>query len=167
MFGYGQEILLILVLAFFVFGPSEFPKVAKTIARALGELRRMGDEVRSTVESNLNISGLDGAQIPGDRRAISPHAAPSAVREIPDTLPGSLADPPFASSTERNGSDPLPSVQVTEPTNAAYWARRGSRLFHRGECMWAARTAERDRVYFETSDQARDQGGMSCPVCDA
>ena len=166
MFGYGQEILLILILAFFVFGPSEFPKVARAIMKALGELRRMGDEVRSTVESNLNLTGLDGGHTPDDRVRVSP-STPSGASEIRDTPAEPRVDPALLSGTEGTGSGLIPGVAVTEVPTAAHWAQRGSRLFHRSGCIWGARIAARDRLYFETREQARERGGMSCPVCDA
>jgi len=159
MFGYGQEILLILIVAFFVFGPSEFPKVARAIAKALGELRRMGDEVRSTVESNLNFTGLDGGYSPDDRVRVSP-STPSGASEIRDTQAEPRVDPALLlSGTEGTGSGLMATT--------AYWAQRGSPLFHRPGCIWGGRIAERDRLYFETGEQARQGGGMSCPVCDA
>src|SRR2546428_13122333 len=117
MFGYGQEILLILLVAFFVFGPTEFPKVARQIAKALGELRRMGDEVRSTVESNLTLTGLDGGQSPHDRLGAGP-AMPSGASEIRDTPASARVDPALVSGAEGNGSGPIPGVRVTEVATA-------------------------------------------------
>src|SRR2546428_9999817 len=154
MFGYGQEILLILIVAFFVFGPSEFPKVARTITKALGELRRMGEEVRSTVESNLNLTGLDGGHTPDDRVHVSP-STPSGASEIRDTPAEPRVDPALLSGTEGTGSGLIPGVAVTEVATTAYCAQRGSRLFHRPRGIWGGRIAERHRLYFDTGEQAR------------
>jgi hypothetical protein len=47
-----------------------------------------------------------------------------------------------------------------------YCAQRGSRLFHRRECVWAARIPEIERVYMKTMAEAREQGLSTCPVCE-
>ncbi len=167
MFGYGQEILLILVLAFLVFGPSEFPKVAKIIAKGLGDLRRMGEEVRSTVESNLSLPDLDREQVAADGLRVSSLSAPAGASSVPDTLPKFLSDAPLASRSQDPGTERVPSLAAPDATTGAYWAQRGSRLFHRRECIWAARIADSERLSFETMDQARHQGRMGCPVCES
>ena len=60
MFDVGfQEMLLIMVLALIVFGPSKLPELGKMIGRAMREFRRASDEFRSTVETNLNIHDVD------------------------------------------------------------------------------------------------------------
>ncbi len=54
MFGIGfPELLLILVVALLVVGPSRLPQVARSIGKALGEFRRMADDVKETIENEL------------------------------------------------------------------------------------------------------------------
>ncbi len=51
MFGIGStELLLILVVALIVLGPSKLPDVAKSLGRALGEFRRVTTDVKRTIE---------------------------------------------------------------------------------------------------------------------
>jgi len=49
-----QEILLILALALLIFGPRRLPELGKTIGRALAEFRRASNDVKSTIEREIN-----------------------------------------------------------------------------------------------------------------
>ncbi len=55
MFGIGMsEMLIILSVALLVFGPQKLPEIAKSIAKGLKELRRAGDDLRSSVNFDLD-----------------------------------------------------------------------------------------------------------------
>lgn len=54
MFGIGfPEMLIILVVALLVVGPSKLPELAKTLGKAFTEFRRMADEVKETFEEEV------------------------------------------------------------------------------------------------------------------
>lgn len=54
MFGLGwPEILLVLVLALIFLGPKKLPEAAKGLGKALAEFRRAGEEVRDTIETEI------------------------------------------------------------------------------------------------------------------
>jgi Tat protein translocase TatB subunit len=54
MFGIGFfEIIVILIVALLVVGPTKLPEVARSIGRALGEFRRMADDVKETFEEEF------------------------------------------------------------------------------------------------------------------
>jgi len=54
MFGIGfPELLIILVVALLVVGPSKLPELAKSLGKALGEFRRMAEEVKETFEEEV------------------------------------------------------------------------------------------------------------------
>ncbi len=51
MFGIGTtEILVILVVALIVIGPSKLPEMARTLGKALGEFKRMSSDVKRTID---------------------------------------------------------------------------------------------------------------------
>ncbi len=84
MFGIGfPELLLILVIALLVVGPSRLPQVARSIGKALGEFRRMADEVKETIENELihedekaGDSEALGGEPPDNKEAALPHHEP-------------------------------------------------------------------------------------------
>lgn len=72
----GGELLIILMVAFVVFGPSRIPEIARKIGRGLNEIRRASDEIKreitketKNVESSLELDELDfsGKKKPGDK----------------------------------------------------------------------------------------------------
>ncbi len=161
MFDVGfQEMLLIMVLALIVFGPSKLPELGKMIGRAMREFKRASDEFRTTVETNLNMNEIDARVIP------------AASEQKPEST---IAPPAPANMLIARASTPEGSGTVVESggvateravTGEPYWAQRGSRLFHSRDCAWAARIAEEERVNFNTVAQAKDQGYVTCPVCE-
>jgi TatA/E family protein of Tat protein translocase len=158
MFDIGlQEMLVIGVLALLVFGPSKLPELGRMFGRAMREFRRASDEFRSTVESNLHINDPD----PG------PPPPADAVTSTP--APDLAAGPDAASdrlSSELEPAGAFETVLANEPHPEPFCARRGSRLFHRRECEWVARIPEVDRVYIKEVSDGRDQGFVTCPVCE-
>jgi sec-independent protein translocase protein TatB len=56
MFGLGTtEIIIILLIALVVFGPSEIPKVAKSLGKGMATLRKATDELKETVEEDKDL----------------------------------------------------------------------------------------------------------------
>jgi TatA/E family protein of Tat protein translocase len=60
------ELIIILLVAFVVFGPSRIPEIARKIGRGLNEVRRASDEIKreitketSKVEKSLSVDDLD------------------------------------------------------------------------------------------------------------
>jgi sec-independent protein translocase protein TatA len=55
MFNIGPtELLVILVIALLVFGPSRLPEVGRTIGKGLREFRRASDEIREELKFDLD-----------------------------------------------------------------------------------------------------------------
>jgi TatA/E family protein of Tat protein translocase len=156
MFDIGlQEMLVIGVLALLVFGPSKLPELGRMVGRALREFRRASDEFRSTVETNLQLNEPDP---PPSYTSESSAPVETAATPLPsETQPVApeTSDVAMAVATE-------PAIEHGEP----YCAQRGSRLFHRRDCAWVGRIPEIDRIYMKTIVEAREQGLITCPVCE-
>jgi sec-independent protein translocase protein TatA len=80
-----QELLLILVIALVVVGPQRLPALGRSIGKGLRELRKAQDDVKRTIEVNLDeeppngSSGDPGAR--GDAKGSDP--VPSAREQLP------------------------------------------------------------------------------------
>jgi len=56
MFGLGvTEVLVILVVAFLLFGPQQLPEVGRQVGRAVKGLKDATEDVRKSVEPELNL----------------------------------------------------------------------------------------------------------------
>jgi sec-independent protein translocase protein TatB len=54
MFGIGSaELLVIIIVAFLVLGPSHLPKIARTLGKTMGEFRRVSTEFQRTLNLEM------------------------------------------------------------------------------------------------------------------
>jgi len=111
MFGIGMtELLVILVVALVVLGPSRLPEVARSIGRALGELKRQSadvfDEFQSVGREEPPPKRTPIARKPANppTPGPAPNAAPTATAPSsePATTPAAAPTP----STGPTGTDP-------------------------------------------------------------
>ncbi|MGH7359205.1 MAG: twin-arginine translocase TatA/TatE family subunit, partial [Candidatus Rokuibacteriota bacterium] len=85
MFGIQpQELLVILVVALIVVGPRKLPELGRSLGKGLRELRKAQDEVRKTVQVNL-----DEEEPPRTRAGASSSPRPQATGDDEDPSPGS------------------------------------------------------------------------------
>lgn len=67
MFGIGlPELIIIMVVALLVVGPSKLPELAKSIGKALSEFRKMADEVKETIEEEITETETPREEKPPD-----------------------------------------------------------------------------------------------------
>ena len=72
------EILVVGALALIVFGPQRLPEVARTVGRAINELRRMAGEVKTEFEA-----GWDGEERVDDETSSPVEDESAAAGESP------------------------------------------------------------------------------------
>lgn len=58
----GPELILILVLALLLFGPRKLPQIGRSLGRALAEFRGATNELRSTLEREVELDELRQTQ---------------------------------------------------------------------------------------------------------
>ncbi len=60
MFGIGTtEVLLILVVALLVIGPSKLPDVARALGKGMAEFRRMSSDVKKTIDLEAQLADME------------------------------------------------------------------------------------------------------------
>ena len=75
------ELILVLILALLVFGPSKLPEVGRTIGRSLREFRRASSGIREEFERDLDLEAdldvEDDLDVDDDDEPPVPSKAPS------------------------------------------------------------------------------------------
>ena len=81
MFGIGStELLVILVVALIVIGPSKLPDLMKTLGKGMAEFRRMSSDVKSTLEAEVDRAEREQKQAEAATAAAAqPEAAKAAA----------------------------------------------------------------------------------------
>lgn len=63
MFGIGStELLVILVVALIVIGPSKLPDIMRTLGKGMAEFKRMSNDVKSTLEAEVDRADREQRQ---------------------------------------------------------------------------------------------------------
>lgn len=101
MFNIGpMELMVILVIALLVVGPSKLPEVGRSIGRGLREFRKAQDEVQRTLRLSLD-----------DEPAPRPVRAATTSTDVASGTPDEPADEPAATSPTERGSEPPSEVE--------------------------------------------------------
>jgi sec-independent protein translocase protein TatA len=136
MFQIGpQELLLILVVALLVVGPRRLPELGRSIGKGIREIRKAQEEVRKTIQTNLDDDGRPTFDESRDRSQSGPNGKGAAAaagagasgtddaREISRTLGRGLAEIRRARrEVERSfrvDMDPRPPSRSSGPTPSA------------------------------------------------
>lgn len=101
----AQELLIILVIALLVVGPQRLPALGRSIGRGLRELRKAQDEVKRTINVNLDDEPPNG----GAAKPRSTPRPPTAPADDPTAPP-----PPVTADATPTASEPLPASEVRE-----------------------------------------------------
>lgn len=107
MFNIGpMELMLILLVALIVVGPKRLPEVGRTIGKSLREIRKVQDEVKSTIRFDLDDEKPPARPTP--LAATKPAVRPAASHEPT----GPTADGP--DGDEEPTSEPVPVTPSEE-----------------------------------------------------
>ena len=98
-----QELFIILVIALIVVGPQRLPALGRSIGRGLRELRKAQDEVKRTIQVNLDDEPPNGS-------SATPAPARGAARLRRRTRDGSEAG--TAPDATPTASEPLPADEI-------------------------------------------------------
>lgn len=82
MFGIGTpELLVILVVALIVIGPSKLPDIMRTLGKGMAEFRRVSNDVKSTLEAE--VERADREQQPEAQKASAAENPAAGSAETP------------------------------------------------------------------------------------
>jgi len=101
----AQELLIILVIALLVVGPQRLPALGRSIGKGLRELRKAQDEVKRTINLNLD----DGPPNGGARARKPGRTSPGTPGDGQPATP-----PPAAADDPPTAAEPLPASEVRE-----------------------------------------------------
>jgi sec-independent protein translocase protein TatA len=86
MFGLGvTEILVILIVAFLLFGPQQLPEVGRQVGKAIKGLKDVAEDVKKTVEPELNLMQAEVKSVEQDLESSMKEAEEAIKKQSDDT----------------------------------------------------------------------------------
>ena len=85
-----SELMLLALLGFLLFGPKKMPQMARTVGRAMAEVKRATSGIQETIEREVMVAGIDDAInqakaaviTPPRRSALPPANPPSEASDV-------------------------------------------------------------------------------------
>lgn len=127
------EILLIFVVALLVFGPRKLPEIGRSLGKALGEFKKATDELKNTIQKEVQIDELKQLHPAELVRSISRFdpltTTPTPIEPAAETLeptppPATPAVPTALPPSTAEGAPSTPSATSATPGESAAPALR-------------------------------------------
>ncbi len=96
------ELLIIAIIALFVFGPRKLPELMRSLGKSLAEFKRASNELKNTLEDEIR---LEETRVDPPRQASS-----SPTTAVPD--PHAPGEPHGHGDTTPPQGDPLPTTET-------------------------------------------------------
>jgi sec-independent protein translocase protein TatB len=108
----GPEVLVILLLALIVLGPTRLPDAARQVGKMMAEVRKISTGFQNEVKNAFTDSEIEaqarqrGSEVTAPAAGATPAAAtePEAVAAATAGTTDLVVDPPAAAATSSNGS---------------------------------------------------------------
>ena len=93
MFGIGStELLVILVVALIVIGPSKLPEIMRTLGKGMAEFKRMSNDVKSTFDAEMDRADREQRQAEA-KKTLYPEAPAANPDETQATATAATSKP--------------------------------------------------------------------------
>ena len=109
------ELVLIFVVALLVFGPKKLPEIGKSIGKGLAEFKRASDELKKTIEQEIEQGKNEVASVKGHVASI-PQSLRSATSLETSPAPEPAPAPVAVGPAEPVATIPQPDSRPIEPS---------------------------------------------------
>lgn len=99
------ELIIIAIIALFVFGPRKLPELMRSLGKSLAEFKRASNELKNTLEDEIRLE---------ETRFDSKAPPPRPTAAVPD--PHAPGEPHVHGDTTPPQGDPLPTIETIART---------------------------------------------------
>ncbi|MGE4556978.1 MAG: Sec-independent protein translocase protein TatB [Desulfovibrionaceae bacterium] len=115
MFGIGStELVIIIIVALIVVGPSKLPQLMRSVGKGLAELRSVGSDVKSTLEREV-----DRAERDKDRQKAKEELNRKAAAEASKEKTAASSEEKIVASKPSKPAEPADTAEISEPGEAS------------------------------------------------
>ncbi|MEJ2744618.1 MAG: Ada metal-binding domain-containing protein [bacterium] len=117
----------------------------------------------------LVVVGMILASWMGIAQAQDQSAAPAKgaamVEEASVVTEGVIETEPEAAEAPKKKESSAESGAAEAPSTAPFIGNKSSKKVHRADCKWGSKTSPRNRIYFNTYEEAEKAGYIPCKGC--
>lgn len=102
------ELIIIALIALFVFGPRKLPELMRSLGKSLAEFKRASNDLKNTLDEEIR---LEESRETRSQASSAPPASPTAA--VPDPhAPGESDEGAHRGDTTPPQGDPLPTTET-------------------------------------------------------